>query len=296
MSDNNLSGNVIRLTRRLKTKKTMFNHSGSENQGARIIAITSGKGGVGKTNIVANIGYALCKAGQRVLIFDADLGLGNLDVLLGLTPRYNLSHVVRGKKTLNEVIVNGPGNMKILPASSGVQELTKLNRTQKIGILNELNNLVSSFDVVLIDTAAGISSNVLYFNASANEIMVVVTPEPTSITDAYALIKVLSVKYREKHFKLLVNFAASTKEADETSRQLSLVAERFLDVSIEYFGHILLDENVKKGVRKQMVVSQMAPMTQASRNFAEIAHRLTRTDADFVRPESNSFLLKELFC
>lgn len=296
MSDNNLSGKVIRLTQKTKTRKAMHTYRRTENQGARIIAVTSGKGGVGKTNIVANLGYALCKAGKRVLIFDADLGLGNLDVLLGLTPEYNLSHVVRGRKKLKEIIITGPGNMKILPASSGVQELTKLTRFQKIGILNELNNLISSFDVLLIDTAAGISSNVLYFNASANEIMVVVTPEPTSITDAYALIKVLSVKYREKNFKLLVNFASSEQEAEEISRQLCLVAERFLDVSIDYFGHILADSNVNKGVRRQMVVSQMAPMTQASRNFAELSHKLARMDTAFIGSENNSFLLKELFC
>ena len=170
-------------------------------------------------------------------------------------------------------IISGPGNLKILPASSGIQELTKLTLAQKLEIFNELNTLLSDFDIVLIDTAAGISSNVLYFNASANEIMVVVTPEPTSITDAYALMKILSVKYQEKHFRLIVNLANNVKEADEVSRQLCLVANRFLDISIEYFGNVLVDDKVKVGVRKQKVVSELAPMTQASRNFAELAHK-----------------------
>ena len=261
---------------------------------ARVIAITSGKGGVGKTNIVANLGYALCKAGKKVLVFDADLGLGNLDVLLGLTPRYNLSHVIEGRKKLSEIIVGGPGNLKILPASSGIQQLTKLTSLQKMEVFNELNALLSSYDIVLIDTAAGISSNVLYFNASANEIMVVVTPEPTSITDAYALMKILSVKYQEKHFRLLVNMAKNTREADEVSRQLSLVADRFLDVSIEYFGSVLIDDNVKTGVRKQKVVSEMAPMTQASRNFAELGHKLARSQPMIPHSESRPLIWQDI--
>lgn len=261
---------------------------------ARVIAITSGKGGVGKTNIVANMGFTLGKAGQRVLIFDADLGLGNLDVLLGITPQFNLSHVVEGKKKLSDIIVNGPGTLKILPASSGIQEMTKLTAPQKLKIFNELNLLLADYDIVLIDTAAGISSNVLYFNASANEIMVVVTPEPTSITDAYALIKVLSVKYREKHFRLLVNQAKSEREADEVSRQLCLVANRFLDVSIEYFGCVLGDDNVKMGVRKQKIVSEIAPMTQASRNFAQLAHKLVRSQPMVPRTENRPLIWQDI--
>ncbi|WP_213182004.1 MinD/ParA family protein [Desulfosarcina cetonica] len=260
---------------------------------ARVIAITSGKGGVGKTNIVANLGYALCKAGKRVLIFDADLGLGNLDVLLGLTPRYNLSHVVEGVKTLPEIVINGPGNLKILPASSGIQEMTRLTFFQKLEIFNELNALLCNYDIVLIDTAAGISSNVLYFNTSADEIMVVVTPEPTSITDAYALMKVLSVKYQEKHFRLIVNLVKNAREADEVSRQLCLVTNRFLDISVEHFGSIMADENVKLGVRKQKVVSEWAPMTHASRNLSELAHRLIRSQPMIQRQENRPLIWQD---
>lgn len=279
------SGQIISLSQKRRQKHSTMGSAEMQQSQARVIAITSGKGGVGKTNIVANLGYALCKAGKKVLIFDADLGLGNLDVLLGLTPRYNLSHVIEGKKQLSEIIVSGPGNLKILPASSGVQELTKLTSSQKMTVFNDLHTLLSNYDIVLIDTAAGISSNVLYFNASANEIMVVVTPEPTSITDAYALIKILSVKYQEKHFRLLVNLAKNNREADDVSRQLCLVANRFLDVSIEYFGSVLIDDNVKIGVRKQKIVSEIAPMTQASRNIAELAHKLVRSQP--MMPQSD---------
>jgi flagellar biosynthesis protein FlhG len=288
------SAQIISLNQQRRLKHSMIKKDASQQAQARVIAITSGKGGVGKTNIVANLGYALCKAGLRVLIFDADLGLGNLDVLLGLTPQYNLSHVIEGRKKLAEIIISGPGNLKILPASSGIQELTRLTSVQKMEIFQELNALLSSFDIVLIDTAAGISSNVLYFNASANEIMVVITPDPTSITDAYALIKILSVRYQEKHFRLLVNMAKNAKEADDVSRQLCLVANRFLDVSIEYFGSVLADDNVKTSVRKQKVVSEMAPMTQASRNFAELAHKLARSQPMISRSENRPLIWQDI--
>jgi flagellar biosynthesis protein FlhG len=243
----------------------------------RVMAVTSGKGGVGKTNIVANLGYALTKRGKRVLIFDADLGLGNLDVLLGITPRYNLAHVLSGEKSLPEIVIRGPGNLHILPASSGVQELTRLSHEQQYRILSNLNRLIDAYDVFLIDTAAGISTNVLYFAASAQEIIVVVTPEPTAITDAYALMKVLSIKYRERHFKLIVNAAKSVTEADDTYRQLNMVSSRFLDIEMDYLGKVLLDENVQRGVRCQTMVSELAPISKASRDFAQLARQLAQS-------------------
>ena len=294
MSNIETSRQIINLNQKRRQRLSMLNKGKAQRPQARVIAITSGKGGVGKTNIVANMGYTLCKAGKRVLIFDADLGLGNLDVLLGLTPQYNLSHVIEGKKKLSEIIVNGPGSLRILPASSGIQELTKLTHSQKIKIFNELNMMLSDYDIVLIDTAAGISSNVLYFNASANEIMVVVTPEPTSITDAYALMKILSVKYQEKHFRLLVNLAKNEREADEVSRQLCLVANRFLDVSIDYFGNILADENIKAGVRKQKIVSEIAPMSRASRDFFQLAHKLIRSQPMIEQSENRPLIWQDI--
>jgi flagellar biosynthesis protein FlhG len=288
------NGRIISLNRRRRQKRNMIENRTEDQPKARVIAITSGKGGVGKTNIVANLGYALCKAGKRVLIFDADLGLGNLDVLLGLTPQYNFSHVIEGQKQLGDIIVDGPGQLKILPASSGIQKLTQLTASQRLTIFHELDRLLTRFDIVLIDTAAGISSNVLYFNASANEIMVVVTPEPTSITDAYALMKILSVKYQEKHFRLLVNLANNSTEADDVSRQLCLVADRFLDVSIEHFGNVLLDNNVKNGVRKQKVVCEFAPMSLASRNFSELAHKLAQTAPMIPRSERRPLIWQDM--
>lgn len=240
----------------------------------KIITITSGKGGVGKTNIVANLGYALCRFGKKVLIFDADLGLGNLDVLLGLAPQYNLSHVIEGRKQLKEVVVDGPGRLKILPAASGIQEMTSLSDRDRHVMFSQLSEYITDFDIMLIDTAAGISSNVLYFNIHADEIIVVATPEPTSITDAYALMKVLSVKHNTANFKLIVNSVANTGEAEDVFHQLNLVAGRFLNISIEYYGNVMMDTNVPKGVRQQKAVCELAPLSKASRCFSTLARKI----------------------
>jgi flagellar biosynthesis protein FlhG len=251
----------------------------TKNHFPKIISITSGKGGVGKTNIVANLGFTLRRFGKRVLIFDADLGLGNLDVLLGLTPQYNLSHVIRGEKNLADIVVTGPGGLKILPAASGIQDLTSLTQQERHRVFGQLDLFIHDFDIMLIDTAAGISTNVLYFNINSDEILIVATPEPTSITDAYAMMKVLSVKYGTAHFKLVVNAAATVQESEDVYRQLSLVADRFLNISMEYYGCILLDESVKKGVRQQKAVTEMAPLATASRNFVALARRIAASPA-----------------
>ena len=267
---------IINLKSRMKShsKKNISEGGSAVNPNTRIIAITSGKGGVGKTNIVANLGYALSRFGKRVLILDADLGLGNLDVLLGLTPEFNLSHVIKGEKKISEIVIPGPGRLQILPAASGIQEMTALSQRDRYLIFSQLNNFIKDFDIMLIDTAAGISSNVLYFNINADEILVVATPEPTSITDAYALMKVLSVKYGSDHFKLIVNAAASENEANDVFRQISLVSDRFLNIEIEYYGGIVVDDNLKKGIRQQKVVCELAPMSKASRNFSTIARKI----------------------
>jgi len=268
---------VINLSKRIGEKSGMIKNKNSDKKykkETKVIAITSGKGGVGKTNIVANLGLALSRLGKKVIILDADLGLGNLDVLLGLAPKYNLSHVISGEKSMQEIILKGPGNVEILPASSGIQELTQLSKQQKIQILTKLDLLIDSVDVLLIDTAAGISTNVLDFNATAQEILVVVSPEPTSLTDAYALMKVLSLKYSQKHCKLLVNQASSDQEGREIYRQLNMVAERFLDISVEYFGCVLFDEKVTKSIRRQQIVLELYPDCTASKCFGMLAKKV----------------------
>ncbi|MGD9058155.1 MAG: MinD/ParA family protein [Desulfobacterales bacterium] len=276
MESKNPSNKVIRLSDRRKRYDP--NRPGASRTGRstapRVIAVTSGKGGVGKTNIVANLGYAFTRLGKKVLILDADLGLGNLDVLLGLAPKYNLSHVLTGEKSINEIMVEGPGQLLILPAASGIQELTQLSKQQKVKILSELDEVIDGMDLLLIDTAAGISSNVMDFNVIAQEIIVVVSPEPTAITDAYALMKVLALKYAEKNCQVIVNLASSALQGREVFRQLNLVTERFLDMRIDYVGSVLFDANVTNGIKQQKLVSDLFPDTCASKCFQDLAHKI----------------------
>lgn len=240
----------------------------------KTITVTSGKGGVGKTNVVANLAIALRKLGKEVLVFDADLGLSNIDVLLNLAPKYTIQHVLDGCKSLGEVLVEGPHGIKILPASSGVQEITELNEMQRLRLLEAFDSYNGKIDVLLVDTGAGVSSNVAFFCIASQEIIVVTSPEPTSLTDAYALIKVLFTRYQEKDFRILVNCAQSKGEANEVFRKLSVAAERFLDISLDYLGHIPMDESIPKAVKHQKAFSEVYPDSVASLHLSEIATKL----------------------
>lgn len=267
------SRKLIDLSKELEKRKLQQSQHGTERL-ARIISVTSGKGGVGKTNIVINLGLALKRLNKRVLILDADLGLGNLDVLLGLAPRYNLSHVLRGIKTMEEIIVHGPEGIMILPASNGIQEMAHLTGTQRFKLISELDRMLETNDILLIDTASGISSDVTYFNVKAQEILIVVTPEPTSITDAYALIKVLSLKYRANQFNVVVNKARNMQEAQDVFRQLQTVTDKFLTISIEYLGAILFDEMVQRSAKRQRILMDMHPRSPAARCYTALAKRM----------------------
>ncbi len=240
----------------------------------KVIAITSGKGGVGKTNIVANTAITLSKMGKRVLVMDADLGLGNIDILLGLTPKYNIGHFLRGEKGLEDIIIKGPEDTMILPASSGIQELTELDAEEQLSLVAHLDEMVDGIDMMIIDTGAGISSNVIFFNMAAQDIVVIASPEPTSITDAYALMKVLSKRYGEKSFRLLVNGVDTEEDGRNVYRKLSTVGGRFLNISVDYLGYILYDELVQLSVVQQKAVVQAYPDTPASICFDRIAKRL----------------------
>ena len=246
----------------------------SEHRGIRVIAVTSGKGGVGKSNVVSNLAIALSTQGKKVLVLDADLGLGNLDVLLGLSPAYNMNNVLNGEKSLFEIIVDGPAGIKIIPAGSGVQEFTSLGQHEKLKLLEELDMLEEKFDIMIVDTEAGISENVTYFSVAAQEIIVVVTPEPTSITDVYALIKLLSTRYSEHHFKVLVNMAKDSEDALEVFRKLANVAGRYLDISLDYLGCVVKDEKVVEAVKRQRAVSDLFPESEAANCYATLAKRV----------------------
>lgn len=237
----------------------------------QVIAVTSGKGGVGKTNVVANLALALAQVGKRVLVLDGDLGLGNLDVLLGLVPKYTLEHVLSGEKRLAEIIVPGPGGISILPASSGIHALTALTLEQQLLLQEELDGLAMGIDVLLIDTAAGISSNALFFSVAAQEILVVVTPEPMSITNANAIMKVLAGRYSERRFRLLVNMAKKPRDGAEVCRKIGVVADRVLNISIDHVGSIPADDYVSMAVCRQGAVLDVFPHAPASLAFQNLA-------------------------
>ncbi len=241
----------------------------------RVLSVTSGKGGVGKTNIAANLAYLLSRANKKTLILDADAGLANIDVILGIHSRYNLSHVLNGERSLDEVIVPGPGGILILPSASGIPEMTDLSRGQKLTLIDELNLYNHSLDFMLVDTAAGISANVMYFNMAAKEIVVVTSPEPTALTDAYALIKVLYQRHAKRRFRLIVNMARSSQEASEVYKRLARATDHFLNLTIEYLGYVVWDENVKEAVRQQKAVAEIYPNSPATRCLAKIAEKIS---------------------
>ncbi len=259
----------------IEFKKSKRNGSFSTSKTPSVFAVTSGKGGVGKTNVVGNLAIACQRMGKRVLIFDADLGLANIDILFGLTPEHNIDEVIRGEKDLSQIIVKGPEGVSVIPASSGVQELASLTEGHKINLLNEFDNLNSMYDILLIDTGAGISSNVIYFNLAAQERIIVLTPEPTSITDAYALLKVMHHKHGTKHFTLLINMARSDKEAKSVYENLAKVVDKFLGgISIDYAGFIPKDDFLVKSVSKREPVLCCYPKAPSCRNFNQLADYL----------------------
>ncbi|MFQ5329789.1 MAG: MinD/ParA family protein [Thermodesulfobacteriota bacterium] len=237
----------------------------------KVISVTSGKGGVGKTNVVANLAIGLANLGRNVLLLDADVGLGNLDVLLGLAPRYNIGHLLRGEKELADIIIDGPCGVKILPASSGIDELVRLSPTDKLKLFSHLEELYGEIEIMLIDTASGISENVLFFNTASHEIVVVASSEPTSIVDAYALIKVLHLKCGVKSFRILANSVVNAREGLEVYRNISMVAERYLHVSLDYIGFIPFDDNVPRAVKAQKALMELFPDSRANKKFSKVA-------------------------
>ena len=242
----------------------------------QVIAVNSGKGGVGKTNIVANLAITAAKADWQVMVMDADLALGNLDVLLGLTPPFTLEDVLARQRGLDEVIVSGPAGIQILPATSGSEDLTALSHDQQMHLQSQFYGLQTPPELLLIDCAAGISANVLYFALVAHEVLVVVTSEPTSLTDAYALIKVLSTRYRQKRFRILINMAKNAREGRDVFRKLSKVTDRFLTVSLDYAGWVPLDENVPVAVCQQKAIVELFPKSAASRAMMELVEQVGR--------------------
>ena len=243
-------------------------------QRATVVAITSGKGGVGKSNVAVNLAITLAGAGKRVTLLDADLGLANADVLCNVDLRTNLSHVIARKKELSEVLVKAPGGFNLIGGASGLARMADLTDDDRQRLVDALGELEQQADVILIDTGAGISPNVLSFTRAADHVLVVTTPEPTAITDAYAVIKVISRDGTDRRLSLLVNQARSPGEGRVVHERIAKVAKQFLGVSVLDAGYVLADEHVQNAVRSRTPFVLGAPNCPAAKCIEKLAMRL----------------------
>lgn len=243
-------------------------------QHIKVIAVSGGKGGVGKTNVSLNTAISLAKLGKRVLVLDADLGLANVDVMLGLRVQRNLSHVLSGECELDDIIIQGPAGINIIPATSGTQSMVDLTPSEHAGLIRAFSDMQTQFDILIVDTAAGISDMVLSFCRASQDVLLVVCDEPTSITDCYALMKLLSRDHGLFKFKVVANMVRSPKEGQQLYAKLSKVTDRFLDVTLELVAVIPYDENIRKSVRKQQAIVEAFPDSPASVSLKSLAKNI----------------------
>lgn len=249
----------------------------------RVITITSGKGGVGKTNLTVNLALALARMNKKVAIFDADFGMANVDILLGMIPRHNMYHVVRGEKTLQDIILDGPLGVKVVPGSTGFMEMANLNSAQRRQLLKQLMKLEETVDTILIDTGAGLSKSVLGFITAAHDVLLVTNPEPTSITDAYSIAKVMGQYKLHQEVNLVLNQVRNSQEGQEVADRFSRVTQNYLQLSVNYMGCILSDPVVPRSVREQNPFYVSFPRSKAAEGIAGIAVNLVGGPRGAVR-------------
>jgi flagellar biosynthesis protein FlhG len=238
----------------------------------KVYCVTSGKGGVGKTNLSINLSLVLQELGKRVLLVDADLGLANVDVIAGLYPKYNISHILSREKTINEIILEGPMGIKILPGASGLYEMANLSIMELNFLIKAFNSISQDFDIVIIDTGAGISKHVLSFVRSSDEVIIVTTPEPSAITDAYAVIKLI-YKYSQK-IHVIINRVDNFRDAEFTVQKISNASRKFLHTDIDYLGYVLEDRSVFKSNMEQIPFYTRFPESLASKCIANLGRKL----------------------
>jgi len=247
-----------------------------ESSNVSVLAIASGKGGVGKTSISSNLAISLAKLDNSVMLFDADLGLANVDIALGIKPKYTIDHVIRGEKTLEEVIVEGPAGVRIVPAASGVARMAALSESEQAGLIRSFSDISEPVDHLIVDISAGIDSNVLSFVSACQDVIVVVCDEPSSITDAYALIKVLNRERGNKSVKILANMVVDEGHGRVLCEKITKVVDRFLDVQISYLGAVPYDDYMKKAVKQQKAVTIAYPSSESARAIKSVAEKIDR--------------------
>jgi flagellar biosynthesis protein FlhG len=273
--------------------RRLMNNEISENNREnypKIITVTSGKGGVGKSNFVVNLGISLQKKGKKVLIFDADIGMGNDDVLMGVYPRYSLFDVINGKE-IEDIIEEGPCGIKLLAAGSGINQIEDLTEEQRTVFINKLESL-EGFDYILMDTGAGINRSVLAFIACSEEVIIITTPEPTSLTDAYSLIKAADHFKIKNKAKVLVNKVYTKSEGEETFNKFKSAVDKFLKVEVSYLGCILEDRKLVQGVREQVPFVISYPNSDASKGINQISNQFIEREG---LSGENNYGAKKLF-
>lgn len=300
MKTNNLNhedvnSDMLDANMKKESINTPKNKLGKRTKPVRVIAVASGKGGVGKTNVSVNLAVALTKLGNRVLLMDADMGLANVDIMLGLQAKYNLSHVLSGEKSLVEVMADAPGGFKIIPATSGDSRMAQLTLAENSGIINAFSEIDGFLDVLIIDTAAGIADSVISYCRASQEVVVVVTDEPASMTDAYALIKVLSREHHLTKFQLMANMTRTTKHGQELHKKFAKVCENFLDVAVDYLGTIPFDHDLKEAIQKQAPVMLIKPNSESAKAFKAAANRINQWPIPTNATGYLQFFIENLF-
>ncbi len=260
----------------------------------RVIAVTSGKGGVGKTNVSVNLALSMVETGKKVLLMDADLGLANIDIMLGIRPTHNLSHVMSGECSLEDVVVEGPKGLQIIPAASGIQKMVEMNQIEHAGIIRAFSELSMSVDVLLIDTAAGISDSVISFSKAAHEVIIVVCDEPASMTDAYAMIKLLNKEHGLQRFRVLSNMVQNIEEGRKLYNKLLKVTDTYLEVTLDFMGVVPYDESLRKAVRKQRAVVEAYPRSKATLAFKSLAKKAEKWAMPSVARGHMEFFVERL--
>ncbi len=255
----------------MQSLQTSGIHRAAHPGPVQVIAVTGGKGGVGKTSVAVNLSTALASTGKRVMLLDGDLGLANVDVFLGLSPRYTMAHVLSGERTLEEIILESPQGFQVVPGASGVADLANLSAAGHLGLIQAFSGLSARIDTLIIDTSAGIAHSVVQFTQAAQHVLLVVCDEPASMTDAYALIKVMSRQYGVTRFNVVANIVRAPGEGEELFAKLMRVTGRFLEVTLNYVGEIPDDPYLRRAIREQRPVVAAFPASPAARAFKKLA-------------------------
>ncbi|MFH1538196.1 MAG: MinD/ParA family protein [bacterium] len=266
----------------------------NDTSGPRLIAVTSGKGGVGKSNIAINLAIALTRFGNRVMVFDADFGLANVDLLLGLTPKHNLRHVLSGKKSIEEILLTGPSGIRVLPSFTGGKKVEDISAEKKRAIISSIRALGDVANIVFIDTGAGISDNTVDFLVLADEILLVTTPEPTSIMDSYGVLKMLSQKRDSTTVRILVNMAEDAYDAQHVMKTIRMISRQFFNIELDELGFIYYDHQVSRSVRQQQPFVLLYPSSRATRSLNQIASKFCNYDVDFLTERGLQSLWKKI--